>query len=262
MKKHFVFDDEGKLIEVRGYRDDDVVVERWEIVYDESERVVGLRPLKPEDVIPQSILDKIKFWRKPKPLSKILSVDFIGLIQYIGLINKINRIGKIDLIDRITLIDEISKIGEVTNIRGLMHRPKEVIINSSWEEDFVGWFFGYPELFKIVQGSYVGTKACKIIHADYAHSISQTFPIPICTDWFEKLLFEQLVLLADTGVTVVFYYTEGAPDEWDFPQTSEGTWKLQTLTSPKNGKYVYRIAFFHNGDNDSDYTIDNIFMVL
>ena len=103
MKKHFVFDTEGKLIEVRGYRDDDLVVERWEIVYDESERVVGLRPLKPEEVIPQSILDRMKFWRKPKPLSKILSVDFIGLIQYIGLINKINKIES---------IGEIGKIGE------------------------------------------------------------------------------------------------------------------------------------------------------
>lgn len=107
MKKHFVFDDEGKLIEVRGYRDDDVVVERWEIVYDESERVVGLRPLSPEDVIPQSILDRMKFWRKPKPLTQILSIDFIGLIQYIGMIYKIKKVVTIEQILEILNIKNI-----------------------------------------------------------------------------------------------------------------------------------------------------------
>ena len=106
MKKHFVFDDQGKLIEVRGYRDD-IVVERWEIVYDESERVVGLRPLKPEDVIPESLWEKVRFWRKPKPLSKILSVDFIGLIQYIGLINKINKISEVTTIKNIENIKTV-----------------------------------------------------------------------------------------------------------------------------------------------------------
>ena len=99
--KHYVIKND-RLEEVRGYKDE-VVVERWGIVYNEDDIPIGLRPLPVEEVIPESILDRIKFWRKPKPLTQILSIDFIGLIQYIGLINKIKTIES---------IGEIKKIGE------------------------------------------------------------------------------------------------------------------------------------------------------
>lgn len=197
-----------------------------------------------------------------QPLNVVSLIEEITKVLEVTLVKEISKILEVTLVKVIEKIELIEKIEEITTIRDLTHKPKEFIVNSSWEEDFVGWFVGYPSLFQIVTGHYVGTKACKIIHESYMHGINQTFPIPISTDWFEQLVFWQRVSIADTGVTVKWYYTDGTTASmWTKTQPST-QWTRQTITSPKNGKHVYRIEFVHLGDNNSDYTIDELYMVF
>lgn len=270
MEKHFVFDDTGKLKEVRGYGDDEVLRERWEVVYDESDRVVGLRPLAPEEVIPSSTWEKIKrFWKKPKPLSQILSIDFIGLIQYIGLINKINEIATItnikniesvDLIDQITkileiinikniesvdLIDEITKIGEISTIRDLTHTPKSFITNPFFQSGFTGWIVtGTVHIIPDGGGIYFDPNVYGSVH--------QYFPIPLGVDWMSEFYFYLQGVDIDVDlITFKYFYTDETSNSESF-QVSGKDAEKKTL-SPTSGKYIRFLMIEHTLTQKSAY---------
>ena len=247
MKKHFVFKND-RLEEVRGYRDDDICVERWEIVYDEEERVIGLRPLSPKDVIPQSVLDKIKFWRKPKPLTKILSVDFIGLIQYIGLINKIKKvvtieeileilnIKKVVTIEQILEVLNIKKvdvIGEITTIRDLFFTPPTFIVNASFEQGFLGWItYKNPEISTVAGWS---GQVCHFPSGTGTANtfVEQFFPIAFDPSWGTIKICLRIANV-NHDLRVEYAYHDGTSDYEDLSVSVPNTWVTKTLSPPSN----------------------------
>ena len=240
--KHYVFDDEGKLTEVRGYKDE-VVVERWGIVYDEEDKPVGLKPLPVREVIPQSVLDRMKFWRKPKPLTQILSVDFIGLIQYIGLINKINKIKNIELIDEITTIKNIehATVDTLTTIRDLTHTPRSFIINPFWHQGFAGWFKsgtiniieteGQPYYLEFLDDTY--------------GSLEQHFPIPLGVNWFEEMYCFLRSIYTDSNLIIVKYMYSDRTTSNNLLQVSEPNIFEKKVLTPVAGNYIDTIIIEH-----------------
>ena len=241
MDKHFVIKDD-KLKEVRGYKDD-VVCERWEVVYNESDIPVGLRALPIKEIIPQSILDRMKFWRKPKPLTQILSIDFIGLIQYIGLINKINKIKNIELIDEITTIKNIehATVDTLTTIRDLTHTPRSFIINPFWHQGFAGWIKtgtiniieteGQPYYLEFVNDTY--------------GSLEQEFPIPLGVDWLEEMYcFLRSITIGSTLLVVKFTYSDRETSS-QYLQVAEPNIFEKKVLTPDAGKYIDTIVIEH-----------------
>ena len=268
LPKHYVFDDEGKLTEVRGYKDD-VVVERWGIVYDEEDKPVGLKPLPVKEVIPQSMLDRIKFWRKPKPLTQILSIDFIGLIQYIGLINKIKKVSEITNIkniESIDLIDKITEIGEITTIRDLTWSPRSLIQNPSFEQDDLGWVLtpignGSVSIDSVVKR--YGKKSLKIVTAGAgAGMASQHFPVPIKTDWFTSLdLYLRASVVSDTIVKLIWVHTDELTTTNTLGVTQEDIFQRKAVTPPAD-KYIERIYFLTTDTVDCTCYIDGLMVML
>ena len=258
MKKHFVIKND-RLEEVRGYNDDDICIERWEIVYNESDQVVGLRPLSPQEVIPQSVLDRMKFWRKPKPLTKILSIDFIGLIQYIGMIYKIKKVVTIEEIEKILEIINIKKvdvIGEITTIRDLSPQRKSLIVNPDFFSAFTGWL--HSENVQHLWESDAKTYYMRFPDLEVAY-LKQEFSIPFKIDWLSELY--TVIRGPNIGDVIRFYY-----QYTDRTMSSElltigvaNTWEKKTL-SPTAGKsivglYIYHANFYPQCDIDDVMTV-------
>ena len=260
MKKHFVIKND-KLEEVRGYNDDDICIERWEIVYNESDQVVGLRPLSPQEVIPQSILDKIKFWRKPKRLSQILSIDFIGLIQYIGLINKINKIKNIELIDEITTIKNIehATVDTLTTIRDITWSPRSIFQNPTFEQELAGWY-----VFGIVQADtshmHFGKYACKFSDG-LLGSIGQHLSICLGVDWFTELYLWLRSSTTGSALEVSYFYSDGSSGTEILSCTVADSWQRKVL-SPTAGKHLEYIQFAHLATYTNDVWMDSIAVVF
>ena len=263
--KHFVFDDEGKLTEVRGYKDE-VVVERWGIVYDEEDKPVGLKPLPVKEVIPQSILDRIKFWRKPKPLTQILSIDFIGLIQYIGMIYKIKKVVTIEEIEKILEIINIKKvdvIGEITTIRDLTWSPKSLIQNPSFEQGFAGWF--HQNVISDATQCVMWGHSCKF-PKNMVGVVSQPFPVCLEVDMFSEFSCHIRASASDYGLNVVYLYSDGGFDFEQIKVTLPNNWERKVL-SPTAGKYLRWLSFvnYYAGGGDfktQDIWLDDIFVVF
>lgn len=269
-EKHFVFDSDGKLTEVRGYAEG-VVNERYEIVYGENDEVVGIRPLNVEDVMPQSWVDKFKrLWRKPKPLAQILSIDFIGLIQYINTINKIKtienienikNIESIDLIDKITLIDEITKIGEVTALRDVQQAYSGLILNSSFEQGLVAWYHsGTGADVELSTLSKYGDYSCKFPASKYT-LIRQNFPIAIGVNWISELYVWLRATATGNCLNVTYQYTDTTNSAETLNLASSDTWTKKTL-SPTAGKYIEAIWFYHSDAYAMVTLLDDITMVI
>lgn len=284
IEKHFVLDSSGKLKEVRGYTEG-IVSERWEIVYDENDAVVGLRPLDAEELVPQNWLGRFKkLWRKPKPLSQILSIDFIGLIQYINTINKINtiktienikNIESVDLIDLITLIleitniknvesidliDKIDEIGEITTIRDVTHNPSELILNPSFEQHFAGWHkIGAPEIDSSV--AYRSGKSLKFPSGGAAKGVWQPFSIALNPKWWTEFYFRfRASAISVYVVRIDYYYTDGTSDTEQFSAAAGNTWYKASL-SPNTAKKIESIYIYQN-DLNVDLWVDAITLVL
>ena len=231
-----------RLEEVRGYKDE-VVVERWGIVYNEDDIPVGLKPLPVKEVIPQSILDKMKFWRKPKPLTQILSIDFIGLIQYIGMINKIKKVVTIEEILEILNIKKVDVIGEITTIRDITLSPKSFIMNHRFSQGKVGWLIAGGEI------KDDGDFAFKhYIHWDSDEEgwLDQMFPIPLGIDWLtEFYCFVRSPVITTDLVRFTFGYTDFTSSNQILQVTVANTWEKKVL-NPTAGKFMDELKIVHS----------------
>jgi len=259
MRKHFILDElhNDRLKEVRGY-DGDQLVERYEVVYEKNDKVVGIRPLSIKPLIERSIWEKI-FLKKPKPLSQILSVDFIGLIQYIGLINKINTISKIEAIDLISEITNIKKVGFIQPSVSVSNRGQ--LTNPDFEDFyyeagrtpteyvFQGWHdpLGVAKLYTPNRAS--GRSAITLRKlSTYEQGIFQQLSPPIPVDDIDFLTYmaQNNDPVNDIEIKMRFWYTDGINSTDTNAISGGGGWNMETVTALTSGKFLESMRIWTN----------------
>lgn len=154
----------------------------------------------------------------------------------------------------------IEEIATIKTIRDLIHRPKELILNPSFEDGLTGWYHStiLPEVVSTPVAN-VGGYALKF-KAKTNIWIDQFFPIAIDPDWFTSLNF--YILATVPGITTMkfFYYeNDGTFHKQDFT-VSTGGYELKTITKPSNP--FFGCGFQRLGSYEGDCYLDTIFMVI
>jgi len=144
-------------------------------------------------------------------------------------------------------------------VREPIHKPVELIINPSFEQDFVGWRpFDTPWI-EIALAKWL-SKSCGF-HGGTSDTIYQYFPIPIKTDWFTELAVWVRTLTANWGLNATLWYTDGTSSITNLRPTLANTWQRLTLTKTA-GKYIEVIYFGYIIDDCDKCWIDDIELVF
>ncbi|NVM23124.1 MAG: hypothetical protein HWN68_15240 [Desulfobacterales bacterium] len=125
----------------------------------------------------------------------------------------------------------------ITTIRDVIHRPLELIVNSTFEQDFVGWI----ALVVSIDTDYYHS-CCKSCKFEAYGVLYQTFPVPIGVDWFTALYCWLRANAIGKGLRVIYHYSDGTQTSEDITVTTADTWQLKTL-SPTPGKHMRGITF-------------------
>jgi len=147
-------------------------------------------------------------------------------------------------------VDKVLKLLELSAIRGVIHRPMGLILNSSFEEDFTGWYVSHPDLITIDEEvTWYEKKSCKFHASKTLKYIRQFFPIPIGTDWLTNLMCFMYSKHVGTNLTVIYYHTDGTTHSDSLDTVAPEVWERQTLT-PQAGKYIEILHVQHNIEYD------------
>ena len=193
-------------------------------------------------------------------VSNVTNLGTLNLLNTVNLIKTISSITNIANVVSVDLIDEITKIGEISKIRDITLPRQSLILNSSFEQGFAGWFHSDPApILDDTQKAYVGENSMKF-PASLFRWIDQTLPIAIDSSWFTALKFYLRASSIGNAIRLYYYDVDGGTDSEIFAVTAANTWELKTITKPD--KAFWGFGFSHDSAWARDSWLDNIFMVF
>ena len=175
--------------------------------------------------------------------SKLDHIEKVDELTLLKTLEKLEQIVEILNIKVVEVIKKIEKIEEITSIRDLTLRPKSFIVNSNFEQDFVGWYVSGTAEISSIDG--VKSQKCLLFPDTTAGYVYQNFYIPLGIDWLTDFYFYlKSASTAEELVRVHYYYTDGNDSEEIFQVAVANTWEKKVL-SPTAGKYIETMVFEH-----------------
>jgi hypothetical protein len=180
--------------------------------------------------------------------SNILKINVVDELTLLKTLQLIQTIAKIQQINpqgsKNVVIDEISQI---TTIRDVQFSPKTLIVNNGFESDFVGWFA--EDVGSIVidtVAKHFGLKSVKMKATAIGNSVlSQTFPIPIKSDWVTEWAVYLQVEDLSVQPRIYCFYTDGTNDFDALVNTVAGVFQRRVFT-PTSGKWIEKLTAYHS----------------
>ena len=189
-----------------------------------------------------------------RTISHMKDVGTLGCINLVKVLEELTLLKKIETVGTV----EHATIDEITTIRDLIHRPFEVIVNSSFEEEFVGWKitgtvtrdvgfrYGYSAKFS----------------ANKIGALLQKFSVPIGVDWFKSIYLMLLAQTADSdALMATFYYSDGETSSENLQVSEAMSWERKPL-SPTGGKYIEMFDIAHSDGIVFDSYVDDVNVVF